>query len=129
MANYRLSMKIGKIGYAKPHAEYVLRVGKYAKGHKREDLQYKESGNMPEWALDDPIKFWEAADLFEPVDGRTYREFEVALPNELSLEENIKLLNEFKDEMLGENFAYTYAIHTSYNNVQMNTHAHFMFTE
>ncbi len=129
MANYRLSMKLGKIGYAKPHAEYVLREGKYAKGHKREDLQYKESGNMPKWALDNPIEFWEAADLFEPVNGRTYREFEVALPNELSLEENIGLINEFKDEILGEDFAYTYAIHTSYNNGQQNTHAHFMFTE
>lgn len=129
VANYRLSMKIGKIGYAKPHAEYVLREGKYSKGHKKEDLQYKESGNMPNWALDNPVEFWETADYFEPVNGRTYREFEVALPNELSLEENIDLLNEFKDEMLGKDFAYTYAIHTSYNNGQMNTHAHFMFTE
>ena len=129
MANYHLAYKIGNAGFGGPHAEYVTRSGKYSKGHKKEDLQYKESGNMPEWGKEDPVKFWQAADIFENVNGRSYREFEVSLPNELSIDKNIDLMNEFKYTMLGNDFAYTYAIHKSYNNGQENTHAHFMFTE
>jgi len=129
MANYHLTYKIGNVGFGGPHAEYITRSGKYSKSHKKEELQYKNSGNMPQWGIEDPVKFWQAADIFENVNGRSYREFEVSLPNELSIDENIKLMNEFKDTILGRDFAYTYAIHKSYNNGQENTHAHFMFTE
>ena len=129
MANYHLAYKVGNAGFGGPHAEYITRSGKYSKGHKKEELQYKESGNIPQWGKENPVKFWQAADIFENVNGRSYREFEVSLPNELSVDENIKLMNEFKDKMLGKDFAYTYAIHKSYNSGQENTHAHFMFTE
>ena len=129
MANYHLTYKIGNVGFGGPHAEYITRSGKYSKSHKKEELQYKNSGNMPQWGIEDLVKFWQSADIFENVNGRSYREFEVSLPNELSIDENIKLMNEFKDKMLGKDFAYTYAIHKSYNNGQENTHAHFMFTE
>jgi len=129
MANYHLTYKIGNVGFGGPHAEYITRSGKYSKSHKKEELQYKNSGNMPQWGIEDLVKFWQSADIFENVNGRSYREFEVSLPNELSIDENIKLMNEFKDTMLGRDFAYTYAIHRSYNNGQENTHAHFMFTE
>ena len=41
-----------------------------------EELEYKESGNMPEWAEDDPQKYWTAADAGERANGRLYREVE-----------------------------------------------------
>ena len=38
MAEYRLHCKVGKVGMAKAHAEYILRENKYS---KKEDLIHK----------------------------------------------------------------------------------------
>ena len=55
MAIYHLSVKTGsRISgqSAKAKSEYIEREGKYEKD--RDELAYSESGNMPEWAEDDP---------------------------------------------------------------------------
>lgn len=91
MATFHCKLNKGKNGYCLQHANYILREGRYsAERSGREDLVYKESGNMPGWA-NTPQEFWDAAGKFERANGVTYFEFEVALPNELSDEENKKL--------------------------------------
>ena len=55
MAIYHLNVKTGtRIGgqSALAKSDYIGREGKYEKDG--EELEYKESGNMPEWAEDDP---------------------------------------------------------------------------
>lgn len=47
MATYHCNIKVGKCGKTIPHFGYIMRKGKY---EERKDLQYAESGNMPEWA-------------------------------------------------------------------------------
>ena len=77
-------MKVGKKGKAAPHAAYIVREGQYAKRLERgEKLEATEAGNMPAWAKAQPQQFWHAADVFERVNGTTYREMEIALPREL----------------------------------------------
>lgn len=99
MATYHCSIKNGKTGNAKRHCEYILREGSYANGPKKEELVYKQFGNLPDWSAK-PTDFFAAADLYERKNGNAYKEFEIALPAELSLEENIKLVQCFVEKML-----------------------------
>ena len=48
-------------------SQYIEREGRYEKDG--EELEHKEHGNMPEWAEDDPGKYWEAADEHERGNG------------------------------------------------------------
>jgi len=117
---------------AKAHYDYIAREGRYEKGERAEELVDKWSKNMPEWAEDDPGKFWEAADENERANGRTYTEIEVALPNELTPAQQKELLEEFCQELLGEDHAYSVAIHDkvgALDGVQKNPNGHIVFTE
>ena len=131
MATYHLSLKDGKVGTAKLHCEYINREGRYARGKKQEELAYKESGNLPSWA-EDAANFFEHADIYERQNGNAYTEFEVALPNELSLSENIKLVQNLVAEYVGNNKVYSFAIHqkkATLDESQDQPHAHIMFCE
>lgn len=129
MAIYRLKAKNGSIGHGLAHAEYILREGKYSKGTKKEELVYKESGNMPSFGEKDPKEFWDAADVYE-ANRRPYKEYEISLPNELTLEENKQIVDEFVKKIIGKAYPYTYAIHNKTNNRgEGNVHVHLMFCE
>lgn len=135
MATYHLSVKNGLKGYAAPHAAYICREGKYDKG-KNEELIYTEHGNMPSWAQENPRDFWKAADEFERGGveraGRSYREIEVALPNELDREQQIDLVKKYVKTHLGKDHSYTFAIHcpnATLNPSVKQPHAHIMFSE
>lgn len=128
MAIYKLTSKVGSVSYAKAHAGYILRENGY---EGKEDLVYKESGNM-EWMTDgsSALDFWSAADENERVNGTTYREYELTIPNELSHKQAIETVKSFAEKELGKNHPYTFAIHESYGeNNQKNLHCHFMFSE
>ena len=112
MAEYRLSYKRGKSGYANSHAAYILREHKY---QYKEDLIYKEYGNLPKFSGNNALDFWYAADEFEGINRNAYREFELNIPNELSHQEAINLIKGFVTKEIGENFPYTFAIHESFN--------------
>lgn len=128
MAIYHLSVKNGAPATASGHAAYILREGKYAADN--EDLQATESGNMPAWAASDPMIFWTAADLHERVNGRPYRELEVALPRELSDAQRVDLAREFVSNLLGDRHAYTWSIHSpDASDKGEQPHFHLMFTE
>lgn len=130
MATYHLSLKNGKIGNGKTHAEYILREGKYAGSKKAEELVFK-SANLPYWS-ESAVEFFAKADIYERINGRVYKEFEIALPNELSHEDNQKLVEEFIENHIGNNKVWAYAIHTkpaTFASDQEQIHAHIMFCE
>ena len=127
MAIMHLTLKTGIKGKAVSHAQYIGREGKYA---SREDAVMVESGNMPLWAKENPRKFWKAADKFERANGRTYTELEISLPRELTPEQQIALVREYTENVLGDRHAYTWAIHNpKASDGQENPHVHLMFTE
>ena len=124
-------MKVGKKGKAAPHAAYIVREGQYAKRLDRgEKLEATEAGNMPAWAKAQPQQFWRAADVFERVNGTTYREMEIALPRELEPAQRAELVREFVRQEIGEHHAYQWAIHTpNAADGGDQPHVHLMFSE
>lgn len=130
MATYHLSLKNGKVGTAKQHADYILREGRYSGGKRAEELVYKDA-NLPRWAMS-VSAFFACADRYERANGRAYTEFEIALPNELTHEENQKLANDFVSKHIGNNKVWAYAIHSkpaTFDDDEEQIHAHIMFCE
>lgn len=130
MATYHLSLKNGKTGTAKQHADYILREGRFSSGRRAEELVYKNA-NLPHWAMS-ASDFFAHADKYERTNGRAYSEFEIALPNELTHEENQKLVNDFVGKHIGNNKVWAYAIHSkpaTFNDDEEQIHSHIMFCE
>ena len=128
MSHFHKSVKTGKPGQALEHARYIARESKY--GKNRDDLILKAHGNLPEWAHDDPYTFWKTADKNERTNGATYREFEVALPSELTTDQQNELVNELIKTSVGQK-PYQYAIHSpeaALGKVPQ-PHAHIMFSD
>ena len=112
---------------ARAKSDYIEREGRYEKDG--EELEHKEHGNMPEWAEDDPGKYWEAADEHERANGRLYSEVQFALPKELGEADRRELAGEFTERVCSkERLPYTLAIHRGGANGE-NPHAHLMFSE
>lgn len=132
MAIYHLSFKTaakGKGRSAGAHARYIEREGKYALSRVNEELEYKASGNMPQWAEGNELGFWDGSDLHERANGRVYSEFEIALPREFSKEERQKLVTDFIKSELQEQ-PFTVAIHNKRAlDGGEQPHAHIMFSE
>lgn len=130
MATYHLSLKNGKTGTAKQHADYILREGRFSSGRRADELVYKNA-NLPHWAMS-ASDFFAHADKYERTNGRAYSEFEIALPNELTHEENQKLVNDFVGKHIGNNKVWAYAIHSkpaTFDDDEEQIHAHIMFCE
>ena len=128
MAIYHLSVKTGsRIGgqSAKAKSDYIEREGKYEKD--RDELAYSESGNMPEWAEDDPQKYWAATDEHERANGSLFKEVEFALPVELDERQQRELASSFAADLTGgERLPCTMAIHRGGGD---NPHVHLMISE
>ncbi len=131
MATYHASVKVGPRGKAASHAAYLAREGKYADLRSGEVLELAESGNMPKWAANAPAYFWHAADAHERANGNAYREFELALPRELTPDQRADLVRAFVAQELGERHAYTFAIHNPIAALDggEQPHAHVMFSD
>jgi hypothetical protein len=129
LAIFRFSLKTGSRAQGKSgaaHASYIQRTERYDYG--AHELKYTESGNMPEWATS-PGHFWAAADFHERLNAEIYREFEISLPRELTLEQQVRLIREFTHSELRERHPYTLAIHeVPAMDGGTNPHAHVMFT-
>lgn len=110
MATYHCTVKFGAKGCAGPHAQYVSREGAYEHSRTAEKLVAVESGNMPKWAEHAPTDFWKAADEYERANGTTYREFELALPRELTHTQQLELIKEFIQVEVGKR-PYTFGLH------------------
>ena len=126
------SQPVPKGKSAAAHYDYIARDGRYAPEYfGQDDLRVEGYGNMPAWAKS-PEEFWSASDRFGKVNGRSYREINVALQNELSFEDNLQLVRDFmKESGIKDQHAYYYAIHSrqSIDGTQENIHAHIMFNE
>lgn len=130
MATYHLQVKTGKVGQAANHSAYITRSGKHGKGEKGIDLLSTGHGNMPSWAQDNPKKFWKEADKNERKNGSTFRELELALPSELTLNQNQDLVIEFIQKEVGVR-PFEFAIHApiaALGNV-LQPHAHVMTSD
>ena len=129
MASFHCSVKSGKSGSGGAHADYIEREGKYASKEK-DDLEHRESGNMPDWA-ETSRDFWHTADANERANGAVYREFEIALPRELTKAQRLELVHEFIAQEIGDKHAYTFAIHNPKAAIDggEQPHAHIMFSE
>lgn len=129
MAIYHLKTKPIAKGKSLAKSKYNMREGKYA---EREDkLIYREAGNLPSWAEGDHKKFWRAADRYErkgrgDSPGRAGREILLALPIELSPQQNIELTQAFTEYIVKDKHPYSLGIHEGYGG---NPHAHLLFSE
>ena len=115
------------------HFDYICREGKYERlSSEREDMVYRSCGNMPSWAKSEK-QFWTEAERHRRFKGRAYREVKFALQEELTLEENIALVEKFCDKIgISKNHAYSYAIHdkpAAFDHSHRNIHCHLMFSE
>ena len=140
MATFYYEMAIGNAGHSLAKFEYITRTGKYqysASGEIKEDLIYKESSNMPSWASGKTdggydmksATFWNEADLGK--EKVPFKQITMALPNELSYEENIAIMQQYMKTHF-EGYPYTMAIHdkeATLTDGERNIHAHIMFSE
>lgn len=130
MASYHCSIKSGKRGKAASHADYIAREGRHAKDEETSDLVEKAYGNLPDWAADDPKHFWRMADRHERVNGAAYREFVLALPQELRKEQQLEIVKEFITSEIGSK-PYQFAVHSPVAALGKTEqpHAHVMYSD
>ena len=130
LATYFVKLSNGYKGQAADKCDYINRDGKYKSETLRQELVAQEDFNLPSWAPNAKT-FFEAADRYERNNGTTFKQFIIMLPCELSIEENIKISQDIKDKIIGNNKAGTWAIHNKQAvtaNVQ-NIHLHLMNSE
>ena len=128
MATYHVQLKNGLKGSGENYANYINREGKYARGEKKEEFVLKEEINLPPWAKNAAF-FFKMADTYERANGRAYSYFEISLPNELPLERNKKIVDDFIKSEIGEDKVVAYAIHNKMASLGKvpQPHAHIMF--
>ena len=110
----------------KAHADYINREG--AQGDKN-DCVFK-GNQLPKWAKDSPQKFFSAATRYEDKGNCRYKEIELSLPNELTLEQNREIVDKFIENHLANHY-YAYAIHEKSGELsgERHPHVHIMFSE
>jgi MobA/MobL family len=130
VAHYHCSIKTGAKGAAADHAAYIAREGRFADQERYGAVVAQGVGHMPSWAREEPAAFWRAADAFERENGNTYREFELALPRELSRSHQIALVERFIESELGGQHAYQWALHADQaRDGGEQPHVHVMFSD
>ena len=143
MATYHLRIKndtkpTGKKVSAKRHAEYILReegsahadyINREGAQSNKDDCVFKGS-QLPKWAKGSAQKFFSAATRYEDKGNRRYKEIELSLPNELSLEQNRTIVDQFIANHLANHY-YAYAIHDKAGDLssERHPHVHIMFSE
>lgn len=146
VANHRSGIRIDRqrrIDAERIAAEIMRRENQTAKGclhakYINRQEQFSAQGgcvytgqHLPKWANGSPQKFFSAADLYESVKGTKYREIEFALPNELDLGQQKRIVDLFLQRHFAD-FYYSFAIHDKIgvmSNGEHNTHVHIMFSE
>lgn len=107
----------------------------YFSTHKQdiEELEYTASANIPGWAADSPEVFWNAADQYESMNGRTSTHITVALPKELNYMQRIELSNQLIYEFCGQyQMPYSFAIHNHVSTLDgryEQPHLHLLYSE
>lgn len=143
MATYHLRLKndtrpSGKKISAKRHADYILRedakshadyINREGSQNERTDCVFKGS-QLPKWAKGSAQRFFAAASRYEDKGNRRYKEIELSLPNELSLEQNRLIVDKFISHHLANHY-HAYAIHLKAGELsgELHPHVHIMFSE
>jgi hypothetical protein len=91
--HYHISVGSLKSGGAQQRGRYVRRDPRQPADETHDVSSF--TLNMPKWTDGDPDIFWETVDAMERKGGLVYREHELALPNELTREQNEALAREF----------------------------------
>ena len=134
MAIFNISVQPAKNRSPIERYDYVLRIGKYSPENnkdKYDDFLYGENINMPSFSQKDPRYFWECSEVYERANANLFRTVDFSLPSELTDEENIELATKFAEELFGESYVYSLAIHSKPSNdpEKRNIHCHIMFCE
>jgi hypothetical protein len=130
MPSFHINISTGPKGAAFEHAQYIAREGRFADEEKYGPVIASGQANFPEWAREDRNAFWSASDEFERSNGNTYREYELALPRELSREQQIALVERFAEQELGSTRVYQWAIHEpNASDGKPQPHVHLMFSD
>jgi hypothetical protein len=130
MPSFHMNISTGPKGAAFEHAQYIAREGRFADEEKYGPVIASGQANFPEWAREDRNAFWSASDEFERSNGNTYREYELALPRELSREQQIALVERFAEQELGSTRVYQWAIHEpNASDGKPQPHVHLMFSD
>ena len=143
MATYHLRVKDdtksgGKRISAKKHVDYILRedgkshadyINREGAQSGRDDCVFKGS-QLPKWAKGSAQKFFSTATRYEDKGNVRYREIELSLPNELSLEQNLEIVDRFIAEHLSSHY-YAFAVHEKTGELsgERHPHVHIMFSE
>ena len=133
MASYHFSVKSKSKGYAVSHFFYIARLAhfQHIRESSQEVVEYIHYGAcMPSW-VSKPSEFWKAADTFERANAKAYMEYEFALPNELTAQQRISLVNAFLEKhMVQHQYPHSYAIHNVKSRLsgEDQPHCHLMFS-
>lgn len=114
------------VSIAASHVEYINREKVFA---KKGGCIYT-SHRLPSWAKDSPNKFFKAADRYSPKDARRYQEIEFSLQNELTLEQNLEIIQNFIQKNMPNHY-YAFAVHDKIgvmSDGSHNLHVHLMFS-
>src|SRR5450631_909307 len=129
VASYHIQINTGAKGKALEHAQYIQREGPFTE-ERYGAVAARGQANMPAWAREDPAAFWKASDEYERANGNTYREYELALPRELSRSAQVALVQRFAEQELGSTRPYQWAIHTcTASDGKEQPHVHLMFSD
>ena len=112
---------------AQAHVEYINRERAFT---QRGECIF-HAHRLPNWAHDDPKKFFQAADRYEGTGNRRYMEIEFALPNELkTVQQYHQIIDAFISKHLSDHY-YAYAIHDKNGMMsgEPHPHVHIMFSE
>lgn len=122
-----------KVGLA--HAEYINREKDFARQEflrKHGQCVYK-ANKLPKWAKGNPSEFFKSADVYGRKNKASYREFELALQEELTLEQNIEIVNTILNncEYFQDKY-YAVAIHdkqAALDSTKQQIHCHIMVSD
>ena len=122
-----------KVGLA--HAEYINREKDFARQEflrKHGQCVYK-ANKLPKWAKGNPSEFFKSADIYGRKNKASYREFELALQEELTLEQNIEIVNTILNnyEYFQDKY-YTVAVHdkqAALDDGKQQIHCHIMVSD
>lgn len=113
-------------GPTQAHLQYVTRTSPTTRS--REDLVHHEAGNLPPWAAS-PATFFAAAERYERANGRIATKWEIALPRELTRDQQIAAARDFLQSQFGARHPYAWALHESRaSDGQTNPHLHVLFS-
>lgn len=142
MASYHFSVKCGNYNGRKTsatnHLNYINRDGQFKNLDKKNNSNkqvneciYKENF-LPAWAEGSAKKFWSSAEKYERANACVYKELEFNLMNELTLKENLKIINDILKVEPMNKFYYSLVIHDKQKSAisgERNLHCHLMFCE